>query len=162
MSDVKFVTAWRRNNPQHAEDVKAYWERTQLVQDPAKRERWTHQLCTLVYADGRVIADSTAELIMLPGLRQRFAMCRSSVDPEFRRKGLGAEITGYYRIILEAWAMEHPEEKVMGVAVALNSKQLVEKQRDPLWLERGIDMAIVGYMPTGEQIRVGWFRNVRI
>jgi GNAT superfamily N-acetyltransferase len=162
MSEVKFVTAWRRDNPQHVADARAYWERVGVIPTPQVLERRVNELCTLVYADGQVVAESTAELVVLPGLRQRFAMCRSSVDPSFRRKGLGAELTGYYRIVLEAWAMENQEEKVMGVAVALTSTELVEKQRDPLWLERGIDMALVGYTPTGEQIRVGWFRYVRL
>lgn len=162
MSDFKLVTAWRRDNPKHAADAKDYWERLGLVGDPKKREKWATELCTVIYSDGVLVGESTAALMMLPGLRQRFAMCRASVDPEFRRKGIGAELTGYYRIILEAWSAENPEEKVMGVAVALTSAELVERQRDPLWLERGADMTLIGYMPTGEQLRVGWFRHVRL
>ena len=162
MPDLKFVTAWRRDNPQHAADAKAYWERTGLIPQAEERERRVSELCALAYAGPAVVAVSTAELIVLPGLRQRFALCRSSVDPQNRRGGIGAEMTGYYRTILEAWAIENQEEKVMGVAVALVSNELLEKQRDPLWLERGIDMAVVGYLPTGEQLRVGWFRHARI
>jgi hypothetical protein len=69
MSDLSIVTAWRREDSQQGADAKAYWEKLGLV--PAEER-------ALAYSEGTLVGASTAELIVLPGLRQRFALCRAS------------------------------------------------------------------------------------
>jgi len=161
MSDVRFVTAWRRNNPQHEADVRAYWARVPVV--PARvMDRRVKELCILAYSGDRVVAEASAELVMLPGLRARFAMGRVSVDADHRRGTLGARIGGHMRRILEAWSLENPEEDVKGFGGVITAAEFGEKQSQPVWHDWGVDIAVAGYTPSGEQIRVGWFAHARI
>ena len=161
MPNVIIKTAWRRDDPQLAADAVEFWTRHGLVpaeHGPAR----VKELVAVGYIDGRVVAVTTAELAVLPGLRARFAMGRVSVDPEHRRSSLGARMGGYMRRTLEAWSLEHPEEDVKGFGGVITAAEFGEKQRQPVWNDWGVDIAVAGYLPTGEQIRIGWFAHARI
>ena len=161
MPDVIIRTAWRRNDPQLAADAKDFWARHDLV--PAdERDRRVEEIVAVGYLESRVVAVTTAELAVLPGLRARFAMGRVSVDPTQRRTSLGARLGGYMRRTLEAWSLEHPEEDVKGFGGVITAAEFGEKQRQPVWNDWGVDIAVAGYLPTGEQIRIGWFAHARL
>lgn len=164
MSDqpkLRFEVAWRRDDPKHANDATAYWKRLGIVEEDELAQR-VKELILIVYDGDKAVAAATADIKFVQPLRQKFAMCRSSVDPDYRRKGLGTDITAYYRVVLEAWFNEHREENVMGFGVRLSSAELVERQRDPLWMDRGVDLVLVGYTENDEQMRIGWFRHARV
>lgn len=161
MPDLSIVTAWRRDDPKLKADAKAFWEAHGVV--PAEEhEARANQLVAVCYRDGRTIAVTTADLVVLPGLRARFAMGRVSVDPAERRGSLGARMGGYMRTILEAWSAEHPEEDVKGFAGVITAAEFGDKQREPVWHDWGVDIVLAGYLPTGEQIRIGWFAHARV
>lgn len=162
MPDLILKSAWRRNDEQAAADAIAFWEKHNLVTPPQERERRVSELGVVTYADGEVVAVATAELAILPGLRARFAVCRTAVHPEFRRQQLSARTFGHFRTLLEAWSADHPEEKVMGMAAVLQAAEYEEKQREPIWPDWGLFLTLVGYTPRNEQIRVAWFRHARI
>ena len=161
MPNVIIKTAWRRDDAQLAADAVDFWTRRKLV-TAEHREARLKELVAVGYIGGQVVAVTTAELAVLPGLRARFAMGRVSVDPEHRRSSLGARMGGYMRRTLEAWSLEHPEEDVKGFGGVITAAEFGEKQRQPVWNDWGVDIAVAGYLPTGEQIRIGWFAHARI
>jgi hypothetical protein len=161
MSEPIIKTAWRRNDPQLEADAKDYWARNALV--PAEhRDGRAKELVAVGYRDGKVVAVTTAELVMLPGLRARFAMGRVSVDPDERRGTLGARLGGYMRRTIEAWSLENPQEDVKGFGGIITAAEFGEKQRQPVWNDWGVDIAVAGYLPSGEQLRIGWFAHARV
>ena len=105
MPDLIIKTAWRRDDPQHAADAVASWEKHNLV--------------------------------------------------------LGARLGGYMRRTIEAWALEHPEEDVKGFGGVITAAEFGEKQREPVWHDWGVNIAVAGYLPGGEQSRIGWFAHAR-
>lgn len=161
MSDLVIRTAWRRDDAQLMADTQDYWGRHNLV-SVEQREVRTAELVAVAYRDRVVVAVTTAELAILPGLRARFAMGRVSVDPAERRGSLGARMGGYMRRVLEAWSLEHPEEDVKGFGGVITAAEFGDKQRQPVWNDWGVDIAVAGYLPTGEQIRIGWFAHARL
>ena len=160
MSDVEFSIAWRRKDPKLESDVRDYWTRVDVIPRQDLLDRRVSELCTLAYADGKVIAESTAEIAFLPGLKAKLAMLRASVDPQFRRRHLAVDLINHSKLVLEAWSAEHPGEEVMGVSAIFGAKELSHVQREPLGPRT--NLVLVGYMPTGEQLRVAWFRHARI
>lgn len=162
MSDYEFTTAWRSADPAHAAEGERYWRRLGLITDAEKLRRRASELCVLGYENGLVVAETTAKLMLLPGLRQRFAMIRVSVDPAHRRSKLGGSIVGRTKQVLERWSAEHLEEKIMGMGAILTADELHEKRRDPLWADYDVYLVLIGFLQTGEQIRVAWFRHARV
>jgi hypothetical protein len=159
--DLVIKTAWRRSDVQLEADAKAYWDDHKLVPSDQQFDR-AMELVAIGYRNGSVVAVSTAELVILPGLRARFAMGRVSVAPEERRGSLGARLGGYMRRTIEAWSLEHPEEDVKGFGGVITAAEFGEKQSQPVWNDWGVDIAVAGYMPGGEQIRIGWFAHARL
>lgn len=156
--DLVIKTAWRRGDVELEADAKTYWEKHELVPADQQADR-ARELVAVGYRNGSVVAVTTAELAILPGLRARFAMGRVSVAPEERRGSLGARLGGYMRRTIEAWSLEHPEEDVKGFGGVITAAEFGDKRRQPVWNDWGVDIAVAGYLPTGEQIRVGWFAH---
>lgn len=161
MANVVLKTAWMRNDPQLQADAIAFWEKNNLVPSPEERQRRAGELVVVTYVDGEPAAVATAELAVLPNLRARFAMCRTAVAPHHRRSKLSAHTFAHVMTALEAWSADNPEEKVMGMAAVIQATEYAEKQREPIWYDFGLLLAVAGFTPRGEQIRVGWFRHAR-
>jgi GNAT superfamily N-acetyltransferase len=160
MADMTFIHAWRREDPKVAADVRAFW--TALGLSAEECERRLAELCVVVYVDGELAGVSTAVPTYWLPLRATFANLRCAVAPAFRRHDLAARILSHARIVLEAWSAAHPEERLMGYGVVLQSAELRDKQREPLWPYLGVDLTLVGYNERGEQMRVCWFNHARL
>lgn len=160
MSDIELVTAWRRNDPKHAVDANAFWEKMGVL-TPQEREARAGKLGVLAYRDGQLIAITSADIVWVEGVRQRFASIGALVDPQHWRKGLAARMTGRLRSILEVWSLENPDEKVMGYA-AIVQGDFGERAEEPVWHDWGVDLTLVGYTPKDEQIRIHWFQHARV
>lgn len=160
MEDLSFTQAWRRDDPRCVADAKAFWRQMGMTDDVA--EQRAGELCTVAHAGDTLAGVSTARLAEFAPLKGRFAHLRCAVSPVARRKDVAARIIGHTRTVLEAWAADHPDEKLIGMVAVLQSHELREKQREPIWPIYGIDLTLIGYTPRGEQIRVGWFRHARL
>jgi len=160
MEEIEFTQAWKRDDPQFVTDAKAFWHQMGMPDDVA--EQRAAELCIVAYSGDTLAAVSTAKLAEFPPLRGRFAYLRCAVAPAARRKDVAARIMGHSRTVLEAWAASDPQEKLLGIMTIVQASELREKQREPIWPIYGIDLTLVGYTPRGEQVRVGWFRHVRL
>lgn len=157
---VEWRVAWRKDDPALEADAIALWRRLDVLPpdvDPTDRAK---ELCVLAYVGGAVAAVSTAVIRELPFLRNRFAMFRCAVAPEFRRHSLGRIISREAREAVEAWSLENPEEAVMGLATVVQSTDIQAQSRAAVWRSSGL--TLVGYSENNEQIRVAWFGHARI
>jgi hypothetical protein len=59
-----------------------------------------------------------------------------------------------------AWSRDNPDEALMGMAAHIQSSDLSEKCREPVWPRTGL--AVIGYAPSGDQIRLVWFKHARL
>jgi GNAT superfamily N-acetyltransferase len=161
MAETAYETAWRRENPKHAADAVTFWTGGGML--PADlAERRAKDLCSMAYADGKLIGVSTVELQMAEPLRSRLAFYRCAVAPEFRRQSLAIMLTRHTIITMEGWSHENPGEKVNGVATVLQGHELDEKALNPVWGEYYGNLNFIGFTPAGAQIRVAWFRHARL
>jgi hypothetical protein len=160
MEELRFVQAWRRDDPRCVADAKAFWRQMGMTDDVA--EQRAGELCVVAYLGENLAGVSTAKPREFEPLKARFVHLRCAVSPAARRKDVAARIIGHTRTVLEAWAADNPDEKLAGMLAVLQSNELREKQREPIWPIYGIDLTLIGYTSRGEQIRVGWFRHARL
>jgi hypothetical protein len=73
---------------------------------------------------------------------------------------LATELAGRCVEVLKAWSLDHPDEMLKGMAAVIQSPELSEKCRDPVWPRTGL--TVIGYTPRGEQIRLVWFDHARL
>jgi hypothetical protein len=156
--DIRF--GWRLNDPRLEADAIAFWERLGHLPpgaDPGERAK---EIVLGAYKDDALVGVQTAQVATLGFLRVRFAMLRSSVDPEARRGHVAATMGYATRTHLESWAAAHPEERLAGTAAVLESPQLTELARTPYW--PGTGLLLAGHTKEGRQIRVCWFGHYRL
>ncbi len=159
MSDTVFKPAWRKNNPALEADAIAFWRKSKFLPKGVAAEERAKELCGLVYRDGEVIAVSTITIQKIPRFRCRIAMYRCAASPSFRRSPYSLQVTNESRALMEQWSLEHPEEGVMGLAAAIESKLLERHMPSVFWPAALIFM---GYMPNGQQLRVAWFKHATV
>lgn len=160
MEEVRFIQAWQRDDQRCVADAKALWRQMGMPDDQA--EQRAEELCVVAYQGDALAGVSTAKLAEFAPLKARFVHLRCAVSPTARRKDIAARIIGHTRTVLEAWAADNPQEKLVGMLAVLQANELREKQREPIWPIYGIDLTLIGYTSRGEQIRVGWFRHARV
>lgn len=96
---------------------------------------------------------------IMPRFRCRMAMYRCAASPSFRRSPCSLQVTNESRELMEQWSLEHPEEGVMGLAAAIESKLLARHMPSVFW---PAELIFMGYMPNGQQLRVAWFKHATV
>lgn len=163
MVEISFETAWRRDDPEKKRVVRDFWLALDVL-GPEHVEERVNDLCSIAYSNGNVIAVSSAKLMDFPRLRSRFAFYRTAVSPKFRRQNLASRLCVYSRDMLARWAREHPEEKVKGLFIVLEADEFRRHQHIhlPIGHQLGLDLVLVGYTPSGHQMRVVWFDDATV
>jgi hypothetical protein len=149
--------AWRRDDAAIERDAIAFWNRLGILPNHARPEARAKELAAAAYQDSRLCGVATVNLARLEQLRGRFAFLRCAVDPEHRRSYAARALTKFSRDLLEAWSAENPQERVLGLAVVVQSAQLTRRQRCPVWVNTQLNL--VGHTDKGDQIRVSWFAH---
>lgn len=154
-TDIDLRAVWRVTTPAIEADAIAFWQRLSLLPpdvDPAKRAK---ELAAVAYRDGELVGVMTAALQQVDAVRARLAMIRAAVDPAHRQTHVVMALLLCARATIERWSYTHPEEKVAGLGAILQSRDLVERQRQPFWPQSRLGLA--GYTADGSQFRISWF-----
>jgi len=163
MSDIEFRAAWRRQDPDLVGDARKFW-RTLDVLSPEQIEERAGQLCAVACRGSEIIAASTVHLIDWPRLRARFAYYRTIVSPDVRHKNLASRLCVYSRDLLGHWARENPEERLKGLFIVLEAEEFRHHKHVhlPVGRQLDLDLILVGYTPSGHQIRVVWLKDATV
>jgi hypothetical protein len=161
MPTFQWATAWRRDDPKLVADAIDFWTQSVRLRREGA-ERRASQLCSMAYADGKLVGLSTVTFMDYPFLHSRFAFYRAAVAPEFRRQELAILLTRHTLITMEGWSLEHPEEKLQGIAAIIEADELGPKAHNPVWSEYYGNLNLAGFTQKGEQVRVAWFRHARL
>ena len=161
MAELEYHNAWHKSDPELMGDARAFWEELGQVPEEEIEERLP-QLCAIAYDSGKVVGVSTAYPYIYPRLRSRFAYYRTAIDPNYRRKRVAASLCSFSWRVIGDWAKEHPEEELQGLFIILQAKEFKSRQRNPMVHLLGITYSLVGYTPSGYQMRVVWFENADV
>jgi hypothetical protein len=160
MSEIAYKSAWRKNDPDIETDVLAFWRANNLIPPTANPAERLRELCTVAYEDGRLIAVSTAKITEVGFVRSLIAMWRCAIAPDRRGQHISTEMGRVSREVLEEWSRDHPEERVMGMGTAIQTANLDEKKKRPIWKASGL--VFVGYSAQDQQLRIAWFDHAEI
>jgi hypothetical protein len=160
MSDIRFESAWQEADPVIERDALVFWETHSLMPKNAVVSNRLRELCTAAYDGDRLIAISTAKLTEVAFLRSRIAMWRCAIAPDRRGRHLSTEMGRYSRQVLEEWSRANPHERVMGMGTTVQTANLDQKKKRPVWKASGL--VFVGYSAQDQQIRVAWFDHAEI
>jgi GNAT superfamily N-acetyltransferase len=149
--------AWRRDDPEIERDAIDYWRRLGNLPPDAAPEERAKEVVLAAYDKDRIVGITTAEVGILPQVRTRLAMLRGSVDPEYRRTGIGLAMYPKSLHALESWATANPAEGVKGIGGIIEAAELADAQRVPYWPT--VRNGLIGFTPDGRQIRVRWLRD---
>ena len=152
---VEWRTAWKQADTAIEADAKSLWRQLSLLPGGVDPDLRADELVSAAYADGALVAVSTAFVREIEFLRARFAMFRCVVSPDFRGHSVARKIAGHSREVLEQWSYEHPELAVKGMATVVQNADIMAKSRGAIWRTSGL--TLVGYTDEGEPIRVAWF-----
>ena len=155
---VEMRVAWRRDDKEVERDAIDYWKRIGSLPADVSPEQRAKEVVLAAYHEGRLVGLATAEVGILPQVRCRLAMLRGSVDPDYRRTGIGLAMYPRALDALEEWAAANPGEGLKGVGGIIEARQLAELQRVPYWAE--VRNGLIGFTPDGRQVRVRWFQGV--
>jgi hypothetical protein len=160
MSEIHYSVAWRRDDAELAAGALAFWKSIGLPANLAQER--VPELCNVARMDGRVVGVTTVSLSDYVPVKCRIAMLRCAVAPEFRKHYLATYLTRDTLTIMEAWSLENPQEHLQGVGFAIQAEALGSKAVHPLWADWNTHYNLIGYTPSGEQMRLAWFRHAKL
>ncbi|TNE57449.1 MAG: hypothetical protein EP340_08595 [Alphaproteobacteria bacterium] len=149
--------AWKQFDSKMEEDALNLWRKHKILPpevDPADR---LDQLCIVAYYQDQPVAISTANIMVLKSVQQKFAFVREFVVPEFREHDLARWLIVDSKSVLSHWSQQNPKQQVMGLAVVIQSNilQHSEIHQYPRWPQTGLSVS--GYTTDGDQLRMVWF-----
>jgi len=149
--------AWRLNDERIEADAIAFWTRLGILPVGVAPEQRAKELVAVVYKNGALFGVQTARIERVEQVRARLAMVRSAVDPGHRRTHISLALTLYSRNLLQAWAREHPEEKLGGLGAKVGGPDLAARAEQPFWPQTRFILA--GFLADGRQLRISWFED---
>ncbi|MDE2462890.1 MAG: hypothetical protein KGO02_04130 [Alphaproteobacteria bacterium] len=163
MSEIAFRTAWQRKDATLARDARVFWQGLGGVVTAQEMDERIPQLCAVAYDGPGVVAVSTTFFYDLPRLRGRFAYYRTTVAPSHRQQNMASRLCSYSRAALQGWAQEHPEERLKGLLIVLQSRDLFPNRRHlPVIRQLDLELILIGYTQGGEQMRIVWFDDAHV
>jgi hypothetical protein len=168
MSIPVYKPVWRCEDAETERDVLAFWRENQLLPanvDPAKRLR---DLCVVAYDGGRVVGVIETEVKYNELVRAKLAMIKLAVAPSHRKTLISAYLFVFGSDVIEHWANQNLEEKVMGLGSiaqvrggAARAESSNPYLKEAVWGPRN-HFVVINHTPEGAQFRLAWFRHARI
>jgi hypothetical protein len=147
---------WRKVTPALERELLDLWQRNGALSDPERAAARARQaVCVGRDEAGRVCAVGTAELRVLPRLRQPTYYYRQFFDAAHRGEHQAIPFANEAKAILQQYnaGLERPES--LGLLVEVESSQLAG--RYTLAHEPRSGYSFIGYSPRGLVLRVSWF-----
>lgn len=161
VSEISVRPAWKLGDAELIADTKSFWQRWTRLES-SEIDRRVSELCAAAYLDGGVVGVSTAYFEGLEILRGRFAMFRCMIEPGRDQTGIASRLAMLSREQLERWSLANPNERILGMAAVIPVGMYRERWREPVWADEGLNLNLVSYLRSGEQVRVSWFGHARI
>ena len=155
-AELDYRRVWRRQNCSVMDDAIAMWRREGVLPPDVTPEERAEELVIAIYDGAEIAGCLTADIHVLPRLREKFAFCRSFVAPGWRGRRLTDRLMmdGYDE--LGRWSLAHSEERLAGCAAIYENRGLGRRPVEPSGL------CLVGYTPQGQQLRVLWFKHHKL
>ncbi len=150
------VPAWRQVTPALEDELVAFWQGNGVLADTARAAARARQaVCVGRDGDGKLCAVGTAELRVLPRLRQPTYYYRQFFAAAHRGQRQAIPFANRAKAILQDYnaGLERPES--LGMLIEVENRPLSD--HFPLAHEPQTGYGFIGYSPRGLVLRVSWF-----
>ena len=154
---INFVPAWKKNDPRLEQDAIDLWTKLDALTPDTNPKTHSKMLSVVAYDGEAVVALSTLDVRYFEQLRQKFAFIDILVEPSNRMQKISVDMMRQTRAVIEAYALERPEERLAGMAAVFKKKGI---GRMPIGT--GGRTVLVGYTEEGYQLRVAWFDHFTV
>lgn len=154
---ITYVAAWKKSDPKLEQDAIDLWTNLSALPEDGTPQQRAKSLAVVAYDGTDVVALSTLEIQYFEQLRQKFAFVRMLVAPSNRLQQMSTNMMRQTRAVIEAYALEHPEEQIAGMGAVFQQKGM---GRAPIGA--GGRTVLIGYTSQGYQLRVAWFDHFQV
>lgn len=157
MGEITYVSGWRKRDTKIEKDAVETWHAYNAMPEGVSPEERAREICCLAYDGNTAAGISTIEIKPCRPLRNRlFGYLRVFTLPDYEQQEIAIRLAINCRDTLEAWALEHPGEKLCGMAAVYQSPKL-----GPTPVGKS-GLTLIGYTPQGFQHRIVWFPHIRL
>lgn len=150
------VPVWKQVTPALERELIGFWQRNKAIDgDDRARQRAAQVVCIARDDDGALCAVGTAELRVLPRLRQPTYYYRQFFDEAHRGKGQALSFANEAKRVLQAYNASLPKPESLGMLVELQNPMLAKRYDQAF--EPVTGYGFIGYSPRGLVLRVSWF-----
>ncbi len=157
---IVFRSLWGLDDPKARQDAKNFWLREGVT--PEFIDLRINELCAIAYDGDDPVAVATAQIAYAASLRNKFFRYRCMVASHFRQRDMAWRISSYAFKQLQDWSLQHPEEKILGLMLYIETDKFAVPQREPVREHLGMTLNFVGYSPKGQQVRIVWFDHAKL
>jgi hypothetical protein len=153
-----FVAVWGQVAPELADELCAFWIEHKAIANPAAaRARAAQAVCVARDGQGGLAGVATAEIKVLPRLRQPLYYYRQFFARALR--GQRQELPFYLEAkrILREHNASLPRPESLGLLLELQNAKIASAYRHAH--EPGFEATFIGYSPRGQQLRVSYFEG---
>jgi hypothetical protein len=150
------VPVWQQVTPALEGELVAFWQRNNALAGADRAAARARQaVCIGRDADGALCAVGTAEVRVLPRLRQPTYYYRQFFDQAHRGQRQAIPFANQAKAILQAYNAGLARPESLGMLIEVESAQLAD--RYTLAFEPDSGYGFIGYSPRGLVLRVSWF-----
>lgn len=157
----KITAVWKKVTPELKQELREFWERNQALATGEQADMRAEQaVCIGRDKDGKICAVGTAQLRILPRLRQPTYYYRQFFDPSIR--GQQQTVPFAKRVVkaLQEYNAKLPEAESIGLVVELQNKMLAGRYALAHQAEEGF--TFIGYSPRNCPMFVTYFEGATL
>lgn len=157
----EIISVWKQVTPELQSELVAFWNDHKVIgNDAAAAERAQQAICIMRDEHGALSAVGTAQLKVLPRLRQPMYYFRLFFTPRLRGHHHFLPFYRHAKQILQDYSagLEKPES--LGLLLELENTKLGKAY--PHAHEPDFDATFIGYSPRGLQLRVSYFQGASL
>ena len=157
----EIIPVWKQVTPELKQELREFWERNKALASGEQADMRAEQaVCIGRGDDGRVCAVGTAQLRILPRLRQPTYYYRQFFDPGIRGQHQTVPFAKQVVKTLQDYNRGLAEAEAIGLVVELQNKMLAGRYARAHQVEEGF--VFIGYSPRNCPMFVSYFEGAEL
>lgn len=157
---LDFVPVWKQVTAELAQELAGFWQANNAMEAGATANRAQQAICIARDGNGALCGVATAEVKVLPRLRQPMYYYRMFFARTVRGQQQFLPFFLFAKEVLQDYNAGLDAKEGLGLLLELENSKLGKAY--PHAYEPAFDATFIGYSPRGLQLRVSYFDNARL
>lgn len=157
---VTFQNLWGLSKSEYSEEIRQIWLKYNLIPSVDRADERLNQVLYVVQnKDNNIIGISTVYPVYVKPLRNHFFTYRCMLVPGHGVQGLLTALTLESFKFLES-VYEEETPRCIGIIAEIENKKIEKRHREAVYPKT--KLTLIGYSKKGNEIRVYYFKGVKI